>query len=80
MTVPCTLVWIYAETHRSRLVEGRWSVRREDLLRRSLWDAVRQREAEVLLQELLDVRPPDVGVLLDLNDLEDLRGLLASLF
>lgn len=33
---------------------------------------MRQREAEVRLEELLDVWPADVGVLLDLSDLEDL--------
>jgi hypothetical protein len=31
-------------------------------------------ELEVLLEELLDVRAADVGGLLNLNDLEDLRG------
>lgn len=72
------LRWIYAETHRSRLIEGRWSVRSEDLLRRSLGDAVGKREAEILLEDLLDVWPPDVGVLLNLNDLEDLYRLISS--
>ena len=36
-------------------------------------------ELEVLLEELLDVRAADVGGLLNLNDLEDLRGMLALL-
>jgi len=38
---------------------------------------VGQREAEVLGDELLDVRPLDVGTLLQLDDLEDLIPSLA---
>ena len=48
----------------------------EDLLARLLVDAVGERELEVLDEELLDVRAADVGRLLDLDDLEDLRRLL----
>jgi hypothetical protein len=35
---------------------------------------VGKRELEVLLEELLDVRTADIGGLLNLNDLEDLRA------
>lgn len=41
-------------------------------------DTVRKGELEALGEELLDVRPPDVGGLLDLDDLEDLFILLVA--
>lgn len=48
-------------------------MRSEDLLRDSLGNTVRQREAEILLQYLLDVWSANVGRLLDFDDLEDLQ-------
>lgn len=47
----------------------------EHLLASGLAVAVRQRELEVLGEELLDVRAADVLGVVDLNDLQDLyRG------
>lgn len=45
---------------------------REDLLAGGLGDTVRERELEVLGEELLDVWAADVLGLLNLNNLEDL--------
>jgi hypothetical protein len=36
---------------------------------------VRKRELEVLLEDLLEIRALDVGGLLNLNNLENLRGI-----
>lgn len=47
-------------------------MRGEDLLGSGLGHTVRQRELEVLLDELLQVGALDVGSLLDLDDLENL--------
>ena len=55
-----------------RLSKSRWSRRAEDLLGAGLGDAVRERELEVLGQELLDVRALDVVGLLELDNAEDL--------
>jgi hypothetical protein len=41
---------------------------------------VGERELEVLLEELLDVRAADIGGLGDLDDLEDLLNLLVSIY
>ena len=59
----------------SRLCESRWPRVSEHLLASGLAVAVRQRELEVLGEELLDVRAADVLGVVDLNDLQDLyRG------
>lgn len=55
------------------LVESVWAGGSEDLLAALVWSTVRQREAEVLGGELLDVWAADVIGLLDLDDLEDLE-------
>ena len=55
----------------ARLVESSRPLRREDLVVLGRC-AVRQRELEVLGEELADVRAADVVGLLDLDDLEDL--------
>ena len=44
----------------------------EDLLGRCLGNTVGEREADALLEQLLEVRALDVGGLLNLNNLEDL--------
>lgn len=56
----------------SHLCEGRWPRVGEDLLASRLGSAVRQRELEVLGEELLDVGAADVLGVVDLDDLEDL--------
>lgn len=48
-------------------------MRSEDLLAAGLCDAVRKGEAELLSQQLLDVRASDVLGLLNLNHLQDLK-------
>lgn len=50
----------------------------EDFLAVSLGNAVREREPEVLGEELLDVWSLDVGSLLDLLDFEDLYRALEN--
>ena len=57
----------------SRLCESRWPRVSEHLLASGLAVAVRQRELEVLGEELLDVRAADVLGVVDLNDLQDLH-------
>jgi hypothetical protein len=58
----------------SHLCEGRWPRVGEDLLASRLGSAVRQRELEVLGEELLDVGAADVLGVVDLDDLEDADG------
>lgn len=58
----------------ARLEESGWSGGSEGLLAGGLGDTVRQRELEVLGEELLDVWAANVVGLLDLDDLEDLNG------
>lgn len=57
---------------RNTLSEGRRSLRAEQLLAGSLGNTVGKREAQVLLEELLDVRALDILGLLDLDDAENL--------
>ena len=52
-------------------VEGRRPGSSEDLLAASLWHTVRQRELEILGEELLDVGALDVVRLLNLGYLDD---------
>lgn len=59
-----------------RLVEGVGTGSGEDLLAVLGWCAVRKRKLEVLGEELLDVWAADVVGLLNLDDLEDLQGVL----
>jgi hypothetical protein len=56
----------------SHLSESRRTRVGEQLLARGLGGTMRQRELEVLLEELLDVRAADGVVVLDLNNLKDL--------
>lgn len=56
----------------SHLCEGRRPRVSEDLLASRLGGAVRQRELEVLGEELLDVGAADVLGVVDLDNLEDL--------
>lgn len=58
----------------SHLRESGWARVGVQLLSGKLGGAVGQRELEVLGEELLDVGAADGVGLLDLNDLEDLRG------
>ena len=51
-------------------LERPWAVRDEG--RADLLDAMGERELQVRREQLLDVRPADVGGLLDLDDAEDL--------
>lgn len=53
-------------------MEGAGPLGNKHLLCRALRHAVRQRELQVLGDELLDVRAADIGSLLELDDLEDL--------
>lgn len=55
------------------LSESRRTLGAEELLGAALRDTVGERELEVLGDELLDVRPPDVLSLLELDDAENLR-------
>lgn len=61
-----------------RLVEGCWPRVGEDRL--GLGDAVRERELETLGDELPDVGALDVGRLLNLDDLEDLKKQLVFVY
>lgn len=56
----------------SNLIESRRSLGSEDVLVGLRWVAVREREFEVLGEELADVWAADVVELLNFNDLEDL--------
>lgn len=56
----------------TNLGESRRAGGGEDLLLADLGDTVGQREAEVLAEELLDVRTLDIVGLLELDDTEDL--------
>lgn len=61
------------QIHHSQILrKSSWSVGGEELLRGGLRDAVGERESEIFGEELFDVRPLDVGSLLDFNDFEDL--------
>lgn len=61
------------------LRERGWSGSAEDLLVADLGLAVRQREGQVLAEELLDVGALDIIGLLELDDTEDLHvGLVKS--
>lgn len=53
-------------------MEGAGPLGNEHLLCRALRHAVRQRELQVLGDELLDVRTADIGSLLEFDNLEDL--------
>lgn len=53
-------------------MEGAGPLGNKHLLCRALRHAVRQRELQVLGNELLDVRAADIGSLLEFDDLEDL--------
>lgn len=65
---------MYTAPKTKELVERGRSVRGEDLLRGRLGDAVREREFEVLLQNLLDVRSSDIVGFGDLYNLQDLQN------
>lgn len=60
----------------SRLCKGRWPRVSKQLLASGLDGAVRQRELEVLGEELLDVGAADVLAVVNLDDLEDLYHML----
>ena len=73
--IPPTFVRLQRSTMpllQTPLRKGRWPVSSEDLLGRCLGNTVREREADTLLEQLLEVRALDVGGLLNLNNLEDL--------
>lgn len=53
-------------------MEGAGPLGNKHLLCRALRHAVRQRELQVLGNELLDIRAADIGSLLEFDDLEDL--------
>lgn len=53
-------------------MEGAGPLGNKHLLCRALRHAVRQRELQVLGDELLDVRAADIGSLLELDNLQDL--------
>lgn len=53
-------------------MEGAGPLGNKHLLCRALRHAVRQRELQVLGDELFDVRATDIGSLFDLDDLENL--------
>lgn len=53
-------------------MEGAGPLGNKHLLCRALRHAVRQRELQVLGNELLDVRAADIGSLLEFDNLEDL--------
>ena len=57
------------------LSKSRRPVWEEELLATGLGYAMRERERELRLQQLLDVGALDVGGLLNLNHLQDLRGM-----
>ena len=57
---------------KTTLSKRRGPLRKEDLLRRGLGDAVGEREGQVLGDQLLDVWSLDVLTLLELDDAEDL--------
>jgi hypothetical protein len=61
----------------TRLEEGGRAVGSEDLLADGLGNAVGKGELEVLGEELLDVGAADVLGLLDLDDLDDLQGIVS---
>lgn len=48
------------------------------MLVRLRWAACRERELEILGDELADVGAANVGILLDLDDLEDLNSNVIS--
>jgi hypothetical protein len=56
----------------TRSVESRWSLPNKDLGAGCLRNAMRERESEVLGEELLDIGALDIVGLLELDDLEDL--------
>lgn len=60
------------------LSEGGRSLRAEHLLAASLGNTVREREAQALLKELLDIGALDVLGLLDLNNTENLRQCVST--
>lgn len=62
------------------LKESRGPVGGEDSLGGLLCDTVRKGEFEALLKDLLDVWPPNIVELLDLNDLKDLHSTDVRLF
>lgn len=63
---------------REHLVKGAGPLGDKHLLCRALRHAVRQRELQVLRDELLDVGAADIGGLLELDDLKDLFGQKAD--
>ncbi len=67
--MPCRTQSSSSSTH---LREGGWSVGGEELLGRCV--AVREREFEVLGDQLLDVGSLDVVGVVDFHDFEDLEG------
>ena len=85
-TVPCRSEHLKKYSHppsrktiarRNLSSERRWSLGAEDLLGRSLGDTVRQGEAQVLGDQLLDVGALDLIGLLQLDNSQDLSKGLA---
>jgi hypothetical protein len=66
-----------ASEEATRLEEGGRAVGSEDLLADGLGNAVGKGELEVLGEELLDVGAADVLGLLNLDDLDDLQGVVS---